>query len=136
MLALQRWRCYLQGNHFVVNYDHQWLQKIQSQAHIGDRKARWAKSLQEFDCTLEYIKGEGNAAAYALSRRPDLFAIQATQIQFQPAFLDEVKGAYPADEFLQDAIANATNRLTWSCILVCGGTGLVSCTFLKSSEPA
>lgn len=100
VLALQEWRCYLQGTHFVVNNDHCTLQRLQTQAHLSSRHARWAEFLQEFDCTIQYVKGEDNGAADAFSRRPDLFAIQATHINLQEQFLIELKEACRSDVYL------------------------------------
>ena len=104
VLALQEWRCYLQGGHFVVNNDHHTLQRIQSQASLSGRRARWAEFLQEFDCTIQYVKGEDNGAADAFSRRPDLFAINATEVTLQESFLTELKASYEEDVYLQQAM--------------------------------
>ena len=101
MLALQEWRCYLQGAIFGVNNDHHTLQRLQEQAKLSSRNARWAEFLQEFDCTIQYVKGADNAAADAFSRRPDLFAVTATAVSLQPKFLEELKEAYETDQYIQ-----------------------------------
>ena len=80
VLALHEWRCYLQGSHFMVNNDRHTLQRLQSQAELSSRHARWAEFLQEFDCTIQYAKGMDNAAADAFPRRPDLFAVGTTSV--------------------------------------------------------
>ena len=101
VLALHEWRCYLQGAHFVVNNDHHTLQRLQSQAKLSSRNARWAEFLQEFDCTIQYVKGADNAAADAFSRRPDLFAMGATTIGLPETFLQKVKSSYATDVYWQ-----------------------------------
>ena len=106
VLALHEWRCYLQGGHFVVNNDHNTLQRLQTQASMSGRKARWAEFLQEFDCTIQYVKGEDNAAADAFSRRPDLFAVGATEITLQKSFLEDLTASYKNDQYLQDIMNN------------------------------
>ena len=108
VLALQEWRCYLQGSHFVVNNDHHTLQRIQQQATVSGRTARWAEFLQEFDCTIQYVKGCANAAADAFSRRPDLFAIGATQVGLQADFVDKLKAAYTTDTPLKELLEKKT----------------------------
>ena len=110
VLALQEWRCYLQGSHFVVNNDHHTLQRLQSQAHISGRHARWSEFLQEFDCTMQYVKGQDNAAADAFSRRPDLFAVGATQITLEPSFLEDLAAAYAVDPYLQQVQAQKQGK--------------------------
>ena len=99
VLALHEWRCYLQGSHFLVNNDHHTLQRLQSQAHLSSRNARWAEFLQEFDCTIQYVKGEDNAAADAFSRRPDLFAMGATAVGLADSFVEKIKSSYETDQF-------------------------------------
>ena len=99
VMALHEWRCYLQGAHFVVNNDHHTLQRLQSQAHLSSRNARWAEFLQEFDCSIQYVKGEDNAAADAFSRRPDLFAMGATTISLADSFVQKIKSSYEKDRF-------------------------------------
>ena len=107
VLTLQEWRCYLQGSHFVVNNDHHTLQRLQSQAKLSSRNARWAEFLQEFDCVIQYVKGADNAAADAFSRRPDLFNITATALTLEPAFLEELKASYKEDQYLQQELSRA-----------------------------
>ena len=99
--ALQEWRCYLHGSHFIVNSDHRTLQRLQTQANISGRRARYAEFLQEFDCSLQYIKGSHNVVADALSRRPDLFAMHASARAVPAALLDTIKQLSLADSFAQ-----------------------------------
>ena len=97
VLTLHEWRCYLQGAHFVVNSDHQCLQKIMHQAHVSGRKARYAEFLAEFDCTINYVKGADNTVADAFSRRADLFAIGATEVHLDQEWLESFTSAYLED---------------------------------------
>ena len=104
VLALHEWRCYLQGSHFVVNNDHHTLQKLQTQAKLSSRHARWAEFLQEFDCSIQYVKGVDNAAADAFSRRPDLFAVGATRIDLADSVMQKIKSSYSTDQFWQEQL--------------------------------
>jgi len=64
--ALEQFRPYLLGTHFVVRTDHdslKWLAKAPK-----GRLARWAMALSEFDFTIHYRKGRANANGDALSR--------------------------------------------------------------------
>ena len=101
VLTLHEWRCYLQGAHFLVNNDHHTLERLQSQATLSGRSARWSEFLQEFDCKIQYVKGKDNAAADAFSRRPDLFAIGARHVHLHESFVQELKDAYASDQFVQ-----------------------------------
>ena len=81
--VLTEWKCYLQGSHFVVNSDHDTLKRLQTQPVVAGRRARYAEFLQEFDCTIQYIRGPQNVVADAMSRRPELFACTASTVQAQ-----------------------------------------------------
>lgn len=85
----------------MVNSDHQTLQRLRSQAHIGGRRARYAEFLQEFDVDIQYIKGETNVVADAFSRRPDLFSLivsaDSLDAQVKQAMVENAK----SDDFVQ-----------------------------------
>ena len=66
--ALEGWRHYLHGKHFVVKSDHESLQGIRTHPLSSKRGRRWEETLAEFDFTVEYIKGATNVVADGLSR--------------------------------------------------------------------
>ena len=110
--ALQEWRCYLQGSHFTVNSDHHTLQRLQTQSNISGRRARYAEFLQEYNCAVQYIKGRNNVVADALSRRPDLFAVQAVKGLDAGDILAVIKDLSRSDSFIQqDSLLGSSSRL-------------------------
>ena len=71
-LACLHWRPYLHGTQpFRLLSDHKSLVYYMTMPHLSDRLARWVEKMQQFDCGIEYIKGEENIVADALSRRGD-----------------------------------------------------------------
>jgi hypothetical protein len=60
--ALQTWRCYLEGVHFVLVTDHKLNTFFQTQPILSRRQARWSKLLQRFDYQWEYRAGRSNVA--------------------------------------------------------------------------
>ena len=70
--ACLHWRPYLHGSHpFRLLSDHKSLLYYMTMPNLTDRLARWVERMQEFNCGIEYIKGEENVVADALSRRAD-----------------------------------------------------------------
>jgi len=70
--ACLHWRPYLHGLHpFRLLSDHKSLLYYMTMPNLSGRLARWVEKMQEFDCGIEYIKGEANVVADALSRRVD-----------------------------------------------------------------
>ena len=70
----RRWKGFLEGQAFLVCSDHMALsRKLLKSSHdppITDRQSRWIEALMPFALTFEYIKGEDNTVADALSRCP------------------------------------------------------------------
>ena len=68
------WRHFLEDKPFTVRSDHKALErKLHKSAHeppISNRQARWIERLMPFSLTFEYIPGEENKVADALSRFP------------------------------------------------------------------
>ena len=69
-----KWKGFLEDKSFLVCSDHMALErKLHKSSHdppITDRQSRWIERLMPFALTFEYIKGENNVVADALSRCP------------------------------------------------------------------
>ena len=85
--ALTTWRHYLSGTSTPVRVrtDHKSLIHFQTQPMLSGRQTRWLETLADYDYTIEYVKGEDNEVADALSRRGDLNDGAAER---PPAFVD------------------------------------------------
>ena len=69
VIALDTWRCYLEGNHFTLCTDHEPLTYYNSQPQLNRRQARWLNRMSGFDFTWKHIKGTTNPSD-PLSRYP------------------------------------------------------------------
>ncbi|PLW25391.1 hypothetical protein PCANC_27354 [Puccinia coronata f. sp. avenae] len=67
--ALQKWKMLLLGMKIHVMMDHHSLTHLLKQRNLLRRQARWTELLADFDLVFEYIKGEDNTVANALSRK-------------------------------------------------------------------
>ena len=85
--ALTTWRHYLSGTSVPVRMrtDHKSLIHFQTQPMLSGRQTRWLETLSDYDYVIEYVKGEDNEVADALSRRGDLNDGAAER---PPAFVD------------------------------------------------
>ncbi len=114
--ALKQWRCYIEGKAFTWKTDNESLKWLQTQRELNKRQTRWVQWLQTFDYSVQHIAGKQNAAADALSRRPDftlsLNGLQLLALTTTTDFLNQVVECYDTDAWLQDP-ANLT-RLTWT----------------------
>jgi hypothetical protein len=55
---------------FTVYTDHRTLENFMTQRELSRRQARWQEFFGQYDFTIQYIKGEDNMVADALSRLP------------------------------------------------------------------
>jgi len=61
-IALETWRCYLEGSTFEVHTDHNPLTYLQTQKTLSRRQARWSEFFQGFDFKWVYKPGANNPA--------------------------------------------------------------------------
>lgn len=66
--TLKRFRGVLHGTKFLVRTDHKALEHFMRQRNLSPRQHRWIDTLSEFDFDIQYIPGETNGLADALSR--------------------------------------------------------------------
>lgn len=68
--ALKKWRMELLGTPFTVYTDHRTLERFMTQRELSRRQARWQEFFAQYDFVIQYIPGEDNTVADALSRLP------------------------------------------------------------------
>eukprot|EP00884_Botryococcus_braunii_P003186 jgi/Botrbrau1/12869/Bobra.0188s0011.1 len=66
--AIEKFRHFLDGRHFIVYTDHAALQWLNTKRHANSKLERWALRLQEYTFTVIHKKGEENLVADCLSR--------------------------------------------------------------------
>ena len=69
VLAVQNWKHYLLGRHFVIMMDQRSLKFLTDQRLLGEDQFRWTCKLIGFDFEIQYRPGLENKAANALSRQ-------------------------------------------------------------------
>ena len=84
--ALRDWRCYLEGQPFVVKTDHKPLTFLQGVPTLSRRQARWLEYMARFNFTWEHCAGSLNVAD-ALSRHPSLHAAILSLVSVQSVCL-------------------------------------------------
>jgi hypothetical protein len=68
--ALKKWCIELLGTLFTVHTDHRTLENFMTQKELLRRQARWQEFFGQYDFQIQYIPGEDNTVADALSRLP------------------------------------------------------------------
>ena len=76
VLAVQKWRHYLIGRHFVVWISQRSLKCILEQRKIGTEYQKWVSKLLGYDFEVQYRPNITSKAADALSRHPQIYQAQ------------------------------------------------------------
>ena len=66
--AIKHFRPYIYGNHFIVRSDHKPLTYLFSLKDPSSKLTRMRLDIEEYNFTVEYVKGKNNVIADALSR--------------------------------------------------------------------
>ena len=69
VFAVQKWRHYLLGRHFVILTDQKSLKFLTDQRLLGEDQLKWTAKLMGLDFEIRYRPGFENKAADALSRQ-------------------------------------------------------------------
>lgn len=68
-LAVQRWKHYLLGRHFIVRSDQQSLRFLTQQREVNPEYQKWVTKLLGFDFEIQFKPRSANRVADALSRK-------------------------------------------------------------------
>ncbi|GBG75872.1 hypothetical protein CBR_g21116 [Chara braunii] len=102
--ALTHWRHYLLGRFFILGTDHQTLRWMRTQPVLSDALKRWIEVIEQYDFDPQYLKGEYNKVADALSRRPDFSGALITEFNLTDHVTHSWLEAYREDQFMSEII--------------------------------
>lgn len=101
VLAIQKWKHYLQSSHFIIRTDQQSIKYIMEQKVTTAFQQRWISKLLGLDYEIQYKKGAENKVADALSRK-DFSSIEFQGMtMIKPKWLEEVVLSYESDPMRQ-----------------------------------
>ena len=103
IMAVEKWRQYLQHHEFIIRTDHKSLTYLNEQNLHSDMQRKAMNRLMGLQFKVLYRKGKENAAADALSRVGHLLAIQAVSTM-QPIWIQELLNSYATDPKAQQLL--------------------------------
>ncbi|GBG62858.1 hypothetical protein CBR_g34229 [Chara braunii] len=80
------------------------LKWIKTQPALSDALKRWIEVIDKYDFKLEYLKGEYNKVADALSRRADYLGALVSEFGVSEELTQSLVGAYQEDPVMMDII--------------------------------
>ncbi|GBG66836.1 hypothetical protein CBR_g70714 [Chara braunii] len=102
--ASTHWRHYLLGRFFYVRTDHQTLRWMKTRPVLSDALKRWIEVIEQYNFEPQYIKGEYNKVADALSHRPDFLGALVTEFGLADDVIHSLVEAYHEDPFMAEII--------------------------------
>ncbi|GBG68110.1 hypothetical protein CBR_g2661 [Chara braunii] len=111
--ALTHWRHYLLGRFFILRTDHQTLRWMRTQPVLSDALKRWIEVIEQYDFDPQYLKGEYNKVADALSRRPDFSGAVITEFNLTDNVTQSLVEAYHEDQFMSEIIRRLLPSSNW-----------------------
>jgi hypothetical protein len=119
MMAVDKWRAYLQRGPFTIKTDHKSLCCLDDQVLHTELQKKAMTKLIGLNYRFQYNKGRDNGPADALSRVGHKFSLQAISV-VQPDWIQEVVNSYVVDpmaqKLLQELAISGTNTQGFSLI--------------------
>ncbi|GBG89315.1 hypothetical protein CBR_g49025 [Chara braunii] len=133
--TLVHWRHFLLGRFFYLRTDHQTLKWIKTQPALSDALKRWIEVIDQYDFKLEYLKGEYNKVADALSRRADYLGALVFEFGVSNEVTQSLLGAYQEDLVTMDIMhkLQAKDKTTESEFVMVDGLLYLDKAGIKSS---
>nr|CAD1820600.1 unnamed protein product [Ananas comosus var. bracteatus] len=100
--AVNKWRQYLLGRHFIIYTDHRSLKYLMEQRVSSEMQQKWTAKLLGYDYEIRYKKGVDNSVADALSRQDEAELIAISYPT--PTWVEQIRVDTAADESLQAII--------------------------------
>lgn len=104
IMAVEKWRQYLQRHEFVIRTDHKSLAYLSEQNLHSELQRKAMTRLMGLQFKIVYKRGKDNVVADALSRVGHLWALQAVSA-VKPLWIQEVTNSYVTDGQAQVILA-------------------------------
>jgi len=104
IMAVKKWRPYLQRHEFFIRTDHKSLSYLCEQNLQSEMQRKAMTRLMGLQFRVVYKKGKDNGAADALSRAGHLFTLQAVS-KGTPVWIQEILNSYTTDSKAQELLA-------------------------------
>ncbi|OIV89032.1 hypothetical protein TanjilG_01655 [Lupinus angustifolius] len=108
--AIQRWRHYLLGRHFIVKTDQKSLKFLTDQRLFTEEQFKWAVKLIGMDFEIQFKPGKENQVADALSRREMYAAISLVSLPEKEDWTREVTLDPKWKQLVQDLIVSPSSH--------------------------
>lgn len=103
-LAIEKWKHYLLGRHFVVRTDQQSLRHLMVQRDVNVAFQKWVRKLMGFDFEVQYKSGIANRAADALSRKTEELVSLKTIVTTTAVDWEELEEELKTDVTIQGIV--------------------------------
>ena len=104
IMAVEKWRTYLQLQEFVIKTDHKSLSYLSEQNLHSEMQRKAMTRLMGLKFRIVYRQGKDNIVADSLSRVGHMMALQAVS-EVQPVWLQEVLNSYATDPKAKQLLA-------------------------------
>jgi len=104
VLAVEKWRPYLLGRHFVIKTDHFSLKYLLEQKITTAFQGKWLSKLMGYDYEICYRGGKENVAADGLSRITAAQLMTLTVSEINSELLEQVKQSWTQDPLIQQLL--------------------------------
>ncbi|KAE8662761.1 hypothetical protein F3Y22_tig00113145pilonHSYRG00200 [Hibiscus syriacus] len=106
LMAISKWRHYLEGGPFIIKTDHEALKHLQEQKLTTSIQKKWLTKLLGLDYVIQYRKRRHNLAADALSRKDEeeVELQQMTATVVIPTLVQEVEQSYQGDSLIAEMV--------------------------------
>lgn len=132
LMAVQKWRCYLQGHKFIIKTDQQALRYLLDQKSLSPMQQKSFTKLVGLDYEIEYKKGVENRAADALSRCYVHTTHYTALTTVVPVRMQKVINSYKSD-ILLDATTYPEFQLTSGVVRYKGRVAIGSDPVLRKA---
>lgn len=104
--AVQRWRHYVMGRHFIIRTDQKSLKFLTDQRVLEEEQYKWISKGSGYDFEIKSILGKDNSAADALSRRSSYCAMPVLKVNEYEEWKSEMLKDTIFLGIIQDLIIN------------------------------